>query len=154
MSMSPRIREYLEANKIPYQLVHHHYAETAKECAEAAHIPLSRMAKAVILRDDEGFLMAVVPSDKSVDINAINVRTNRLLTTATQQDVNLLFRDCAPGAVPALGQAYNLRVIWDDRILQEPDCYLEAGDHEDLIYLARKELEALLRDKEHGMICH
>ena len=154
MSMSPRIREYLDNQGIPYQLVHHDYSETARGCAEAAHIPLSRMVKAVVLRDDEGFIMALVPADKSVDINAINLRTNRLLSTATQKDVNLIFRDCTKGAVPGIGQAYNLRIIWDDRILEEPDCYLEAGDHEGLIYLARKEMSALVEDREHGLICH
>ncbi len=154
MSMSPRIREYLDARQIPYQVIHHTYAETARECADAAHIPLSRLAKAVVLKDDEGFLMAVVPSDKNVDLNAINMRTNRLLTTATQQDVNLLFRDCTRGAVPAIGQAYNMRVVWDDHILDEPDCYLEAGDHEELIYMSRQDFRTLMQDRDHGNICH
>lgn len=154
MTMPTRVRDYLHGQHIPYQLVHHIYRETARESAEAAHIPLNRMAKAVLLKDSEGFLMAVVPSDKSVDINAVNQRTNRLLMTASQAEVYRQFDDCANGAVPGIGQAYDLRVIWDDSIVQQPDCYLEAGDHEQFVYLARKDFQTLMQDRDHGMICH
>ncbi len=154
MAMSARLRDYLETQHVPYQVIQHRYAETARECAESAHIPLSRMAKGVVLKDDEGFMMAVIPSDKSVDLNAVNMRTNRLLTTATQKDVNLIFRDCSRGAVPAIGQAYNLRVIWDDSITEQPDCYLEAGDHEELLYLSAKDFQLLMHDRDHGHISH
>jgi Ala-tRNA(Pro) deacylase len=112
------------------------------------------MAKAVLLKDDEGFMLAMVPSDKSVDLNTLNLRTNRLLMTASQKEVKEQFEDCAKGAVPGIGQAYNLRVIWDDSIVQQPDCYLEAGDHEELIYLARKDFQTLMQDRDHGRICH
>lgn len=154
MSMSTRVREYLNAQHIPYQLVHHQYRETARECANVARIPPSRMAKAVLLKDGEEFLLAVVPSDKSVDINLLNQRTNRLLMTASQKEVYRQFYDCTNGAVPSLGQAYDLRVIWDDKIAQQPDCYLEAGDHEQFIYLARRDLQTLIEGRDHGNICH
>jgi Ala-tRNA(Pro) deacylase len=98
--------------------------------------------------------MAIVPSDKSVDINALNQRTNRLLMTASQTEVARQFYDCANGAVPGVAQAYDLRVIWDDSIAQQPDCYLEAGDHEQFIYLAHKDFQALMQDRDHGTICH
>ena len=154
MAMSHRVHEYLDAQHIPYQLVHHLYSETARGCADAAHIPPNRIAKAVLLKDDEGFLMAVVPSDKSVDINILNLQTNSLLMIATKSEVKMQFEDCTNGAVPGVGQAYDLRVIWDDSIAQQPDCYLEAGDHEQFIYLARKDFLTLMQGRVHGQICH
>lgn len=154
MTMPARVRDYLNARRIPYQLVHHPYCETARDCADAAHIAPGRMAKAVLLKDDEGFLLAVVPADKRVDINTLNQRTHRLLTTASQAEVYQQFDDCADGAVPCIGQAYDLRVLWDDSIAQQPDCYLEAGDHEQFIYLMRKDFKALIQERDQGSICH
>lgn len=154
MTMSPRIREYMAEQHIPYQLVHHQYSETARGCAEAAHIPPGRMAKAVLLKDGDGFFLAVVPSDKSVDINVLSMRTNRIIMTASREEVKEQFDDCSNGAVPGIGQAYDLRVIWDESILNQPDCYLEAGDHEDLIYLSRKDFTNLMQDGDHGHFCH
>ena len=154
MAIATRIRDYLDNHQIPYQLVHHPYAETARACADAAHIPPARLAKAVLLKDAQGFLMALVPADRSVDLNTLNLRTNRVLTTASQGEVKALFDDCSRGAVPAIGQAYNLPLIWDDHILEQPDCYLEAGDHEALLYLARKDFQALMENRDHGRICH
>lgn len=154
MSISPRIQDYLVSNNIPYQIVHHKYSDTARGCAEAAHIPPARMTKGVLLKDGNGYMLAVVPSDKTVDINKLSMRENRLITTASQHEVNEQFDDCVRGAVPGIGQAYNMRVIWDDLIVQQPDCYIEAGDHEDLIYLSKKDFRSLMRDGEHGMISH
>ncbi len=154
MAISARMREYLKVQHIPYQVVHHSYHETARGCADAAHIPPARMAKAVLLKDSEGFMLAVVPSDKSVDLDALNLRTKRRLMTASQQEVKRQFADCSKGAVPGVGQAYDLRVVWDDSIVQQPDCYLEAGNHEELIYLARKDFQTLMQDRDHGRICH
>jgi len=154
MAIATRIRDYLENHHIPYQLVHHPYAETARGCAEAAHIPPARMTKAVLLKDDQGYLLALVPADRSINLNTLGLRTNRILRTASQREVKELFDDCTRGAVPAIGQAYDLRLIWDEQIVQQPDCYLEAGDHEELVYLSRKEFQALMENRDHGQICH
>jgi Ala-tRNA(Pro) deacylase len=154
MSISTRVQQYLESHKVPYQIIHHDYAETAKECADEAHIPSGRMTKAVVLEDDEGYMMALVPADKKVDLNAVNLRTNRLLSRVSQKTINHLFSDCTQGAVPAVGQAYGMRVIWDDSITEEPDCYLEAGDHKDLLYLSRSDFMNLMKEWDHGRISH
>ncbi len=154
MAIANTVQNFLDRQHVNYQLVQHPYMETAKECAEAAHIPPHRMAKAVVLKDDDGFVMAVVPSDRDVDVDAVNLRMNRLLMTADQRDVRILFRDCARGAVPALGQAYNMPLIWDDELTQEPDCYLEAGDHTSLIYMSRHDFMNLMGDRPHGSISH
>ncbi len=152
MAIAPTLQHYLDQQHIPYKLVFHPYAETAMGCAIAAKIPPRRVAKSVVLQDDEGFVMAIVPSDKQVDLQAVNHHTNRLLSTAKQRDVNLLFRDCTRGAVPGLGQPYNMELIWDDRLADEPECYLECGDHEELLYLNKDAFMRTMQDMPHGMI--
>lgn len=152
MSLSPTIERFLDNKHIPYKRVFHPYAETAMGCAIAAKVPPKRVAKGVVLRDDEGFVMAVVPADRQVDLRAVNHFTNRLLTTAEQKDVSILFRDCARGAVPSLGQTYNLPVIWDDHLGQEPECYLEAGDHRELVKMNRDSFLDSMQNQPHGRI--
>ncbi len=154
MSVSPTLQNYLNRRDIPYRLIRHPYAETSLSSAIAAHVPARRMAKAVVLKDDEGFMMAVVPSDRRVDIHAVNRQMGRIFAPAEQRDVKILFGDCSKGAVPALGQAYNMRVIWDDHLAEEPDCFMEAGDHIDLLCLSQSTFKQVMTDLPHGLISH
>ena len=47
----------------------------------------------------------------------------------TEEELKALFKDCETGAVPALSNAYGLKVIWDDQLKHASDIYIEAGDH-------------------------
>lgn len=154
MSISSTVQMYLERNHAPYHLRHHPYTETAMRSAFAARVPAHRVAKGVVLKDDEGFIMAVVPSDRQVDIGSVNSRLNRLLEPASQRDVKLLFNDCEAGAVPTLGQAYNMKVIWDDSLANEELCYMESGDHSELLEFDKRTFMTLMQGQMHGMISH
>lgn len=154
MSIAPTVQMFLDRQHVPYRVLHHTYAETMMSSAIAAQLPARQVAKGVVLKDEEGFVMAVVPSDRMVDLDAINRRMNRLLEPASQQDVKILFRDCAAGAVPSLGQAYNMPVIWDDALASEQDCYFESGDHTDLIRIDHAAFDRLMDALPHGAISH
>ncbi|WP_432695316.1 aminoacyl-tRNA deacylase [Marinobacterium sp. YM272] len=153
MSISATVQSYLDHQQVPYHLRHHPYTETAMRSAFAARVPAHRVAKGVVLKDEEGFVMAMVPSDRQVDLDVVNESLNRLLEPATQRDVRILFRDCEAGAVPSLGQAYNMKMIWDDSLAQENLCYLESGDHTELLELDHKSFIRLMEHQPHGLIC-
>jgi Ala-tRNA(Pro) deacylase len=50
--------------------------------------------------------------------------------------------------VPAVGQAYGLRTLLDSNLLDQPEVYLEAGDHETLVRLGGEDFRALMEDAE------
>lgn len=154
MSISATVQSYLERNQVPYHLRHHPYTETAMRSAFAARVPAHRVAKGVVLCDEEGFVMAVVPSDRQVDLQRVNSTLHRMLEPASQRDVKILFRDCESGAVPTLGQAYNMKVIWDDELANEQLCYLESGDHSELLEIDNETFRMLMQSQPHGMISH
>ncbi|MBR9883512.1 MAG: YbaK/EbsC family protein [Oceanospirillales bacterium] len=153
MSISSTVQRYLERQHIPYHLKHHPYTETAMTSAFAARVPAQRVAKGVVLKDEDGFVMALVPSDRQVNVDAVNHSLNRLLEPASQQDVRILFRDCEAGAVPSLGMAYNIKMIWDDSLAHEQTCYMESGDHSELLEIDNPSFMRLMEHQQHGMIC-
>jgi Ala-tRNA(Pro) deacylase len=67
-----------------------------------------------------------------------------------RKQVETLFLDCEPGAVPALGRAYGLNVVVDDSLAQEPDVYFEAGDHASLVHISGPSFQKLMADARHG----
>jgi Ala-tRNA(Pro) deacylase len=76
----------------------------------------------------------------------------RSLELASEKEFRNLFVDCEPGAVPALGEAYGVQVIWDDELAYTADIYIEAGDHEHLIWLERRDFRKLMSSLPHSII--
>jgi hypothetical protein len=57
MAVAATVKEFLEQRGVPYDVVHHTHTPSSLRTAEAAHIPGDRLAKAVLLQDDRGFLL-------------------------------------------------------------------------------------------------
>src|ERR1043165_8707217 len=114
MGIAHTVREYLDEAGVDYDLVHHAYTPNSRRAADAAHVPQDQLAKPVMLEDDKGYVMAVVPASRRVAFESLERQTGRRLALATENELRDLFVDCQRGAVPALGQAYGVEVIWDD----------------------------------------
>jgi Ala-tRNA(Pro) deacylase len=72
------------------------------------------------------------------------------LDLADERDLGRLFQDCAPGAVPPIGECYGLDVIVDDSIQQQPEVYLESGDHETLVHMSQTQFARVMAQAQHG----
>jgi Ala-tRNA(Pro) deacylase len=143
MAIAQTVQQYLEEHGVPFEVVQHPHTRSSMFTAAEAHVPGDRLAKSVILEDDLGYVMVVVPSTHHVDLSAIHRQLGRPLGLATESELGGLFRDCETGAVPALGPAYGLETIVDESLEAVPDLYFEAGDHEELIHIHGEEQEAL-----------
>jgi Ala-tRNA(Pro) deacylase len=152
MAIARTLTTYLEERGVKYDLVEHAHSATALESAHAANVPAHQVAKAVVLHDDGGYVVSVLPANHSLEISWVNEELGRNLQMAEEQEFKALFEDCESGAVPALGDAYGLQVIWDDELKYTADIYIEAGDHEHLILLDRKDFRALMSSLPHTII--
>jgi len=152
MAIAKTLITYLKEREIRYDLVPHSHTATAVASAHAANLPPHQVAKAVVLCDDAGYVLSVVPSSHSLEIAWVNQELGRSLQLATEKEFSNLFADCEPGAVPALGEAYGVQVIWDDELAYTSDIYIEAGDHEHLIWLDRHDFKKLMSSLPHSII--
>jgi Ala-tRNA(Pro) deacylase len=154
MTMARTIKTFLESRDVDYELVEHPRSTTSMQTAELAHIPGDRLAKSVLLEDEAGYLMAVIPSTHRVDLGKLHRQLNRRVGLAIEKEVAELFGDCDPGAIPAIGAAYQVEAIVDDSLLSQPDIYFEAGDHEALVHMSGKQFGALMAGVPHGGFTH
>lgn len=136
MTMSTNLKNFLNLHQVDYQLVPHRYTDTARNTASTAHIAAACIVKGVLLHDDEGYLMAAIGADSTVDIDRLNEQTGRNLTLAPEDSLSSIFSDCKFGAVPALGQAWGIETLWDEKLGFQPGFYIEAGNHEELVRLS------------------
>ena len=152
MAIAKTLMNYLEEKDINFETVEHAHSATAVESAHAAHLPAHQVAKAVVLRDEDGYVLSVLPANHSLEIAWVNEELDRNLQLAQEEEFKNLFEDCEMGAVPALGEAYGIQVIWDDELQYTADVYIEAGDHEHLIWLERRDFRDLMSSLPHTII--
>lgn len=136
MGIAKRLSDHLANAGVAYDVVTHPRTPSSSRTAQAAHVTGERVAKTVVLHDDRGYLLAVVPSTHRVELDALRGVLNRRLSLATEGEIAKLFGDCDVGAVPPVGAAYGIDVVLDESLATQPDVYLEAGDHESLLHVA------------------
>ena len=146
MSMASNVRNFLDRTGIHYSVDRHPHTSTSMNTAEAAHVLGEQIAKGVLLRDAFGYVLAVVPATHHVRIGKLADQLGRDLETAPEMDLEYVFSDCEMGAVPALGQAYDLDTVVDQSLCEQSDIYFEGGDHEALVHLAGEDFEELMED--------
>ena len=152
MAVAMTLKSYLDDHHIDYDTVEHAHTESAVDSAKSAHVPPHQMAKAVVLEDDSGYIVSVLPSNNRLNLSWVNEELQRELRLATEPELKPLFDDCETGAIPALSEAYGLKVIWDDQLRHASDIYIEAGDHEHLIHLKGEAFRHLMARLPHSVI--
>ena len=150
MTIAPRLQKYLAEKNIAYDLVPHQLTMSSLRTAEACHIPGERLAKGVMLRDRDGYWLAVLPASRQVRITDLRTDLGDEVRLATEQEIEQVFSDCDRGALPPVGPCYGLDVIVDDSLDQQPDLYFEGGDHATLVHLSRDEFARLNPTARHG----
>ena len=148
MASVNRVVDYLVEQGAEFDMVSHPYTATSAETAQCAHIPGDRIAKSVLLEDEFGYLLAVVPASSKVDLGELHRHTSRNLGLSTESQLSALFSDCEPGAVPPLAKVYDLEAIVEDHLAEQTDVYFEYGDHEQLIHVSGETFVNLMGDAE------
>ena len=154
MATASTVERYLVDHRVPYQVIPHEHSSTSLQAARSAKIPARRLAKAVLLEDGEHFVMAIVPSTCHLDVDELSKQLGRHLSLAAEPEAEDIFSDCARGALPALGPAYGLETVWDERLLESPEVYFEAGDHEHIVHVATRDYLNLMKDCKCGSFAH
>ncbi|BBB95621.1 Ala-tRNA(Pro) deacylase [Bradyrhizobium japonicum] len=150
MTISPKLHNYLAAENIEYDEIPHVLTMSSALTAQACHVSGDRLAKAIVLRRNDGYLLAVLPASHHLRLADLRARFGDDIAMAAESEIDRLFTDCAHGAVPAAGSCYGLDVIVDDSIRMQPEIYIEAGDHETLLHLGRAQFARLTAGSLHG----
>jgi Ala-tRNA(Pro) deacylase len=119
-----------------------------------AHISGELVAKAVVLQDDDGYVLAAVPSTHRVELDALGRALDRSVNLATESEISELFEDCAVGAIPPIGNAYGLEILLDVSLTALSDVYFEAGDHRSLVHMSGTDFAFLMIDAQRGTFSH
>src|SRR5262245_53395049 len=94
MTIAATVQRYLDDCGIDYEVVEHARTMSSSRTAEVSHVAGDRLAKAVVLKSDGGFTMAVLPASCHLRLGEIQDYLDRPIGLATEREVAQLFDDC------------------------------------------------------------
>ncbi len=133
MSISTRLKSFLDENQVPYSLLTHTTAYTAQGAAATMQISGKELAKSVVLWAGEEMILAVLPAPNHVRLEKLATEVGKSVRLATEQEFSSLFPDCELGAMPPFGSLYNLPVYVDESPAADEAIVFNAGTHRDAI---------------------
>lgn len=146
MALAVSLKDHLDRMGIPYEIVPHVATPSTSRTAEASHVSGDKIAKGVLVRDKDGYTLAVLPASYHLRLSDLEALLGFDVALATEQEVDDIFADCDHGAVPPIGGAYGLDVVVDDRLMERDEVYFEGGDHVSLVRVGASDLEKLMAD--------
>lgn len=143
-----KLKEFLDSHNIRYVVISHSRAFTAQETATSAHIPVKELAKTVIIKMNGKMAMAVLPASRKVDFDLLKKATGAAtIEIANEKEFKDLFPDCEIGAMPPFGNLYGMEVFVAKTLTEDREIAFNAGSHRELVKLAYKNFEQLVKPK-------
>ena len=141
-----KLKEFLDKEKIKYVSIIHSPAYTAQEVAASAHITGKELAKTVIVQLDGETAMAVLPANRNIVLQDLRDVTGAdQVKFVPEDDFKKQFPDCETGAMPPFGNLYGMAVYVAASLTQNEEIVFNAGSHIEVIRLAYKDFERLVR---------
>ncbi len=129
-----RVIEFLKSKGVKYKVTKHEPAFTAQGMAAAEHEPGKYVAKPVIVKADDEYVMCVLPASYKIDLDALKSQLGaKSVALAREKDMGKIFDDCELGAEPPFGNLYDLPTIMDKSLEQDDHIVFQGGTYEEAI---------------------
>ena len=137
---------YLKSNKVDFQVLDHDPAFSAHEVAAVTSVADSEMAKAILIKIDDRFWMAVLRADQRINQQMIRrVFAAKDVHLAHEEDLGLLFPDCQIGAMPPFGNLYGLPLLVEESLAEDEGIVFNACTHTKSIRMKFKDFRRLAK---------
>lgn len=142
------VERLLMQQNVPYVRLLHGDVYTAQELAASEHVPGMKVAKPVLVKADNEFILCVVPACARVDLDRVaKLSGHHHAELASESEMARVFTDCEVGAEPPFGEPYGV-TTWMDASLKADDYVVfQTGRHSEAVKIARTDYERLARPR-------
>ncbi len=143
-----RVIDFLDKSGVSYEITEHRPAFTAQSMAAEEHEPGRYVAKPVIIKADDKYVMCVLSACCKIDLDALKSWLGtESVELADESDIIKLFPDCSPGAEPPFGNLYDLPTIIDKSLEADDHIIFQGGTHETAIRMSMDDYRRLAEPK-------
>jgi len=131
-----KIFDYLDQSHADYSVSEHQPAYSAQVMAAEEHEYGRYVAKPVIIKSTDGYVMCVLAAPDKVLFEKLRDYLDiRDMAMASEAEIRELFPDCEEGAEPPFGALYGLRTIMDEALVCDDHIMFQAGSHDRAIHM-------------------
>lgn len=143
-----KIMEFLNKTGVKYEVVEHKPVFTAQRMAAVEHESGKFVAKPVIVKADDKFVMCVLAASCKIDLQSLKKQLGaKKVQLAVEDEMPQIFDDCEIGAEPPFGNLYDLQTIMDKALETDDHILFQAGSHQKAIRMAMADYINLVKPK-------
>jgi len=139
MAIAKKLLNYLDKNKVKYEVVEHRKVFTAYDAAATMHKKFSQIAKNLLVKADKNFIMTILPASRNLDLKKLAKVVGAKKAELPSERVMVNRFKVKPGALPAFGGLYKLPVYVDRALLKEKKVVFSSGDFQASIEMSVKD---------------
>ena len=136
MAVPRRITRFLRFHDIDYEAIEHDEDIPTEKEFQSLSPQRQNIARVMVVRTEDAYYMIVLPTGKAVPVDhvreALQLPHCRL---ATEDEIAGIFSDCEAGALPALGNLYNVPVVLDESFGREETICFSGGTRHDAVLM-------------------
>lgn len=141
-----KVKEYLDSKGVKYVCIQHSPAFTASEIAESAHVSGRDFAKTLIVMIEDTIAMVVLPASRRLQLADLrDLLETTHVRLATEAEFKDRFPDCELGAMPPLGNLYDMKTYVSGLLADEKEIAFNAGTHTEVIKMSYADYEQLVQ---------
>jgi Ala-tRNA(Pro) deacylase len=140
------VLDFLRGRGVWFEALLHRPASSSTKRAGSVHVPGRTVAKAVLIRAGDSFVLAVLPSTSRIDLVQLSEVVGEppaQVRLATPDELFKLFPDCEPGVVPPFGQLYGLKTVVDMGLADSPEIIMGANTRHEGLRMLFRDFQAL-----------
>lgn len=138
------VKQYLSDRSVWYDSLEHDPTYSAQRMAQALHVSGEEVAKSVLLKADQGYVLAVVPATCSVDMRKVKQAVAaRRVEMVSETEFGQAFPDCELGALPPFGSQYGATTLVDESLSHDEQIVFEGNTHHEAIRMKYEDYQGL-----------
>ena len=146
MAVTQRLKEFLDRERVSYEVLRHDPAFTAQQLAASLHVPGRQFVKVVVVKLDDKPTLAVMPAPLRINFKQLAAAGGaKKCSLASESEFQQLFPDCDLGAMPPFGSLYNLPTYAEESLTADREIAFNAGTHEEAIRMSYADFARLSR---------
>jgi Ala-tRNA(Pro) deacylase len=143
-----QVTEFLDQAGVNYEVREHPPVFSAQGLAAVEHEHGKYVAKPVIVRADDRYLMCVLPAPHKIDLGRLKGQLEaESVELADEEEIGKLFPDCELGAEPPFGNLYDLSTVIEKSLEDDDHILFQAGTHGKAIRMDMADYRKLVEPK-------
>jgi Ala-tRNA(Pro) deacylase len=140
------VLDFLRSRGVWFEPVLHPPASSSAKRAKNLHVPGGKVAKTVLVKAGQAYVVAVLPSTFWIDLDRFGVAVGMPaseIRLATTDELCGIFKDCEPGVVPPFGRLYGLTTLVDSSLAAIPEVVFGANTRHEGLRMQFNDFQAL-----------